>query len=401
MSEWIDHIQTFADSFAGGTPSRSRSDFYNGTIPWISSSEVNKPYITDTLEKITQLGFENSSAKWIPKNSVLIAMYGVTAGQVSKNLIDATSNQAVLALVPKKALIDGNFLYYQLKQNKESILYLAQGSGQPNLSKELIDNFKIKVPKSLSLQVQIANILSTCDFVIEKTKSTLGKYQVIKQGMLQDLFTQGIDLNTNKLRPKYGDAPEFYKKTKLGIIPKEWDEKNIGEICTMKSGDGITSKSIYELEDFRVYGGNGLRGFTSTYTHEGDYILIGRQGALCGNITRVRGKFYASEHAVVVTVEKEINVDWLSHQLEVRNLNQYSEASAQPGLSVNKILKLPIAKPEFDEQNKIAERLLTINLKIQSEQNYIHKMQQLKSGLMADLLSGKKEVIIKEEVQNG
>ena len=101
MSKWAkDKIGNLSDSFAGGTPSRSRPDYFNGEIPWISSSEVNLPYIDDTKERITDLGLENSSAKWIPKNSVLIAMYGATAGVVSKLLINATSNQAVLALVP-------------------------------------------------------------------------------------------------------------------------------------------------------------------------------------------------------------------------------------------------------------------------------------------------------------
>jgi type I restriction enzyme S subunit len=113
---------------------------------------------------------------------------------------------------------------------------------------------------------------------------------------------------------------------------------------------------------------------------------------LCGNITRVGGRFYASEHAVVVTAEKEIDVDWLSQKLDTMNLNQYSEASAQPGLSVNKILKLPIIKPRFEEQNKIAERLLSIDNKLQAEQNYLLKLQKIKSGLMSDLLSGKKEL---------
>lgn len=393
MSEWKElPIADVADTYAGGTPSRGRTDYFNGNIPWVSSSEVNLPYIVDTKEKITQLALENSSAKWIPKNSVLVAMYGATAGVVSKVLIDATSNQAVLALVPKKELIDGDFLYYQVKENKEAILYLAQGSGQPNLSKELIDNFIIRLPNSLPTQRKIAQILSTADVVIEKTQAAIAKYKAIKQGMLHDLFTRGIDLQTGKLRPRYEDAPELYKESSLGFIPVEWEEKKLEKICSMKSGEGITSLSIQEIGDFPVYGGNGLRGFTTTFTHVGEFTLIGRQGALCGNITRVSGEFFASEHAVVVTVENENNVDWLSQKLDTMNLNQYSEASAQPGLSVNKILRMSISKPSFQEQEKIAERLLSIDQKLQTEQSHLHKLQQLKAGLMRDLLSGRVKV---------
>lgn len=176
--------------------------------------------------------------------------------------------------------------------------------------------------------------------------------------------------------------------------------EKLEDICTMKSGDGITSLRIRNLGDYPVYGGNGLRGFTNTFTHDGEYTLIGRQGALCGNITRVSGKFYASEHAVVVTVEGDIDVDWLSQKFETMELNKYSEASAQPGLSVNKIMRLPILKPSFKEQAEISKRLISIDNKIQTEQNYLHKLQQIKAGLMADLLSGKKEVIVDEDTAN-
>jgi type I restriction enzyme S subunit len=165
----------------------------------------------------------------------------------------------------------------------------------------------------------------------------------------------------------------------------------------MKSGEGITSLRIKDMENYPVYGGNGLRGYTESFTHDGEYTLIGRQGALCGNITRVSGKFYASEHAVVVTVERDMDVDWLSQKLETMQLNQYSEASAQPGLSVNKIMRLFIAKPLFEEQNGISNCLISTDNKLQIEQTYLHKLQQIKAGLMADLLSGKKEVRVDEE----
>ncbi|HEY9219978.1 MAG TPA: restriction endonuclease subunit S, partial [Lutibacter sp.] len=190
MNKWRkEPIGKLAETYSGGTPSRARDDYFKGLIPWISSGEVNLPYISDTKEKITQEALENSSARWIPKNSVLVAMYGATAGVVSKLLIDATSNQAVLALIPKKQLIDVDFLYQQVKENKQAILYLAQGSGQPNLSKDLIANFEINVPYSVMEQQKIAKILNTADTVIEKTQTAIAKYKAIKQGLLNDLLT--------------------------------------------------------------------------------------------------------------------------------------------------------------------------------------------------------------------
>jgi len=235
--------------------------------------------------------------------------------------------------------------------------------------------------------------------VIEKTEAVIAKYKAIKSGMLRDLFTRGIDLKTGKLRPSYEDAPELYKQSELGWVPKEWEVVRIDELASMKSGEGITSKSIFDFAQYPVYGGNGLRGFTTMYTHDGNYILIGRQGALCGNVNRVRGKFYASEHAVVVSVFNQISLGWLSQLLDEMNMNQYSEASAQPGLAVSKILRLMVKKPQFDEQNEISKHLLSIDSKAQIENKILYKYQQLKFALMSDLLNGKVRVKYNEHIK--
>ena len=206
---------------------------------------------------------------------------------------------------------------------------------------------------------------------------------------MHDLFTRGIDVNTGLLRPTPEEAPELYKESALGLIPDDWEVKELEGFLILKSGDGITSKDIYSFEEYPVYGGNGLRGYTYSYTHEGSYVLIGRQGALCGNITLATNKFYASEHAVVVTIADDSNVKWVEYKLRLMNLNQYSEASAQPGLSVNKINKLLIKVPNGEEQNLIAKKFIMLESKIQTEQEALAKYQQVKAGLMQDLLTGK------------
>ncbi|MFT5250015.1 MAG: type I restriction enzyme S subunit [bacterium] len=289
---------------------------------------------------------------------------------------------------------DVKFIYYLLCLNIDKINFsYFIGSGLKHLQKDLLEKSVFKLPPILQQQ-KIAKILSTVDNVIEKTKSAIGKYQAIKQGLMHDLFTRGIDVNTGLLRPTAEDAPALYKESALGLIPKEWEVKKLEEFLILKSGDGITSKDIYSFEEYPVYGGNGLRGYTNTYTHEGAYVLIGRQGALCGNITLADSKFYASEHAVVVTIIDESNVKWVEYKLRLMNLNQYSEASAQPGLSVNKINRLFIKVPNGNEQNLIAEKFIGLESKIQTEHQALAKHQQLKAGLLQDLLTGKVEVSV-------
>ena len=109
--------------------------------------------------------------------------------------------------------------------------------------------------------------------------------------------------------------------------------------------------------EYPVYGGNGLRGHFLEYTHEGEFALIGRQGALCGNVNYASGKFWASEHAIVVSPTKELIVRYIGELLRAMNLNQYSVAAAQPGLSAEQIGRLIIPLPAEKEQHTIARFL--------------------------------------------
>ena len=140
----------------------------------------------------------------------------------------------------------------------------------------------------------------------------------------------------------------------LGELPEHWELTLLRRAVRLKAGEGITSEEIEEEGDYPVFGGNGTRGYTTSYTHEGEFVLIGRQGALCGNVHLARGKFWASEHAVVAAPANEISVAWLGHTLDMMRLNQYSDAAAQPGLAVDRIRSLPLPLPPLDEQRAIA-----------------------------------------------
>ena len=185
--------------------------------------------------------------------------------------------------------------------------------------------------------------------------------------------------------------PQGYKDSPLGIIPKEWEVKRLGEICThFKSGFTITAKEIFETGLYPVYGGNGLRGYSPKYTHDGNYILIGRQGALCGNINYVSGKNYISEHAIAVQTYE--NMQWLRYKLENWNLNRFSESSAQPGLSVEKLVRYKLVVPPSNEQIIIANILQLWDTAIEKQSDLIEKIKLRKRALMQQLLTGKKRL---------
>ncbi len=187
------------------------------------------------------------------------------------------------------------------------------------------------------------------------------------------------------------DIPKGYKQSPVGVIPEDWEVKRLGDVCThFKSGITITSKHIQSIGQYPVYGGNGLRGYTDTYTHDGEYILIGRQGALCGNVSYITGKNYISEHAIAVQTDN--NMLWLRYKLDYWNLNRYSESSAQPGLSVEKLIRFNLSVPPLLEQQKIAEILSTWDKAIELQTSIIDKLTLRKRGLMQQLLTGKKRL---------
>lgn len=179
----------------------------------------------------------------------------------------------------------------------------------------------------------------------------------------------------------------------LGEVPDHWKIKPLKHAVSMKSGEQITSDDIHEEGDYPVFGGNGLRGYTDRFTHEGRYPLIGRQGALCGNVNYGSGQFWASEHAVVVSPKTSCVVTWLGELLRSMNLGQYSITAAQPGLSVEVIGNLRIPYPDQQEQTTITTFLDRETAKLDT---LIAKQEKL-----IELLREKRQALISHAVTKG
>ena len=143
-------------------------------------------------------------------------------------------------------------------------------------------------------------------------------------------------------------------------IPENWCWCKIGTIFTLQAGKNIQAAEIHEnpfTDSHPCYGGNGIRGYVASSNRTGDYPIIGRQGALCGNINRATGEFYATEHAVCVETYSQISVAWACLFLTALNLNQYATATAQPGLAVANIKEVYTPFPPLAEQHRIVQRI--------------------------------------------
>ena len=163
----------------------------------------------------------------------------------------------------------------------------------------------------------------------------------------------------------------------------EWEQRKLGEVAQeFKSGNFLKADEIDIAGDYPVYGGNGLRGYTSTYNHDGEFALIGRQGALCGNMNYSVGKAYFTEHAVVVEADENNDTRFLYCMLDIMNLGQYSDQSAQPGLAVNKLIKLENFFPQKEEQQQIGWYFNTLDRLITLHQRKYDEMKTLKKYML-------------------
>lgn len=161
----------------------------------------------------------------------------------------------------------------------------------------------------------------------------------------------------------------------------------LGELCQMQAGKFVRASDIHSNQDeiykYPCYGGNGFRGYTDTMTNEGTYTLIGRQGALCGNINVATGQFHATEHAVVVYPKEDIvDPKWLHYTLQKMNLNQYATGVAQPGLSVQRILQLTTEVPSLEEQKQIAKEIEKLEIQIHEARSFIESSSAKKQTIL-------------------
>lgn len=414
----VKRIGDFTDCTAGGTPSTSISAYWGGNIAWMSSGELHLKRVYDVEGRITQLGLENSSTKFIPVNSVLIGLagQGKTRGTVAISKIPLCTNQSIASIFPNDEF-DAEFLFYNLENRYDELRSLSTGDGgRGGLNLTIIRNINIQLPPKPE-QTAIATVLSDTDKLIDSLTALIAKKQAIKSATMSQL------LSGQKRLPQFANhsdgAPKTYIQTDNGKIPEDWEVVKLGDVGQTYSGLSGKSKSDFDT-------GNALYvPFTNVMVNiEVDKNKLGivkvneKQNFVLKGDLLFNG---SSETPEEVCFSSLVNFEmpnlylnsfcfgfrifandrvlpkflayWFRADIGRKTIAFMAQGSTRYNISKSEFLKLNVVLPPKPEQTAIAQILSDMDSDIVALEHRLTKTKALKQGLMHQLLTGKIRLI--------
>lgn len=381
---------------SGGTPTSSNVSYYNGGIPWLNTNEVNFCNIYSTSKTISQKGLDNSAAKYIPVNTVIIAMYGVTAGKSAIAKIPLTTNQACCNLVIDEKQADYRYVYYFLKIQSENLNKLANGGAQQNLNSQIIKRFKIALP-SLPVQNHIASILSTYDTLIENNMKRIRLLEKMAENLYKEWF----------VRFRF---PGHENVEMVDGLPKGWRQGKLGDIAKFLNGFAFQSKSFCTNGDYAIvtiknvqangFNGNNTDKIKEIPTnmpehcklHDGD-ILLSLTGNI-GRVCRVLGTGYLLNQRVAKLLSKNPFFCYCTFRSDYifQSLNIISYGTAQLNLSPVKASKIKMQVPTGHLIELFEEKVTPLFAEANNLQRQNALLARQRDLLLPRLMSGRLEI---------
>lgn len=395
--DWeVKPLGEIASVTAGGTPSRKNEQYWNGDIPWITTSEVDFNTIAYTEQFITKEGLENSAAKLMPPGTLLMALYGQgkTRGKIGILGIEAATNQACAAISLNNRVIP-DFVFYFLANQYEAIRKLSNTGNQENLNSSLVRSILMVVPPAFE-QAAIAEALSDADALIASLEQLLAKKRHLKQGAMQQLLTG---------------------KQRLPGFGGEWEVKRLGDIGS--TFGGLTGKTkndfghgtaryitfmnimtnvVIDCSAFEFVDVNS--GEAQNRVAKGDLFFNGssetpEEVGMCSVLTDDVGDVYLNSFCFGYRLRDGANADGLYlayyfRSLEGRELlKSLAQGATRYNLSKTALLKVPFPMPSHKEQIAIATILSDMDAEFAALEEKLAKARALKQGMMQELLTGR------------
>lgn len=420
--EWkIDKISRLTKSYSGGTPSRNITVYWdNGTIPWMSSGEVNNGVIYSTHEKITEVGYQKSSAKMFPKETVVVALngQGKTKGMSAILMIETTVNQSLVGFICDKKKMNFRYLDYCFKASyyyNRSVL--AGGNKRDGIAAESLRQSKVPCPP-VEIQIKIASYIDKIsieiDSIIKKTQATIEDYKRLKQSIITEVVTKGLDKNVDMKDSGIewiGEVPKSWNITKFknevylrarlgwkGLKADEYLDEGIIFLATPNIKDSeidfvnvnyISRERYEESPEIKVSVGD---------------VLLTKDGSTLGTSNVVRYlpmEVTINGSIALLTPSKKINSIYLHYYIKstyIQNLiRQKKDGMGVPHLFQRDIKEFPITLPSIEEQIQIGifldEKCRVLDNLVTSKEKLLHYLEAYKKSLIYEYVTGKKEVI--------
>ena len=350
---------------SGGTPLTKRDDYYGGGIPWLRTQEVNFGNIYSTEKTITELGLKNSSAKIIPEDSVIVAMYGATAGRSAINKIPLATNQACCNLIIDKNKADYRFVYYYLVNSYEKLLSAAVGAAQQNLGSKQISAMTINLPP-LYQQKKIADILSSLDEKIELNRRMNETLEQLGQTLFRHYFV-------DKAKQSNGN---------IQTIP-------LGKKFHPKRGRSLQARDMICGDTPVISGGLKPAGFHNEANTTAPVITISASGANAGFVSVWGEPVWSADSSYIdSTITKYVYTYYLFLKNKQKEIYDMQTGSGQPHIYPKHIELLEIvdlSDCEFDDFEQMVRPLFDMIHENKKQIDYLSKIRDL---LLPKLISG-------------
>jgi type I restriction enzyme, S subunit len=368
---------------SGGTPSRSHPEYFSPGASghlWLKSKELQDGVIADTEEKITDDGLKNSSAKYLPAHTVLIAMYGANVGQLGWLRRLATVNQAICGLVINPEKADFRYIFYALLETRGGLIAQAQGAAQQNLNQDKIKDYAIPVP-ALDEQRRIATILSVYDDLIEKNTRRIAILEEMARRIYEEWFVRFRFPGHENVR---------MVESELGLVPEGWDVVRLDQVLVLQRGFDLPTKARSE-GPYPVIAATGEHGTHFESRVKGPGVVTGRSGSL-GTVLYIQNDFWPLNTTLWVKRYVVGSPLYAFFVLRTIDLAGFNSGAAVPTLNRNDIHGLPVVRPGadvlhcFDEVVEPMMRLTrTLTLKNQN-------LRTTRDFLLPKLISGELDV---------
>lgn len=398
-----------AKTGSGGTPKSTVAEYYeNGTIPWINSGELNHPFISSTENFITQAGYDNSSAKLFPPQTVLLAMYGATAGKASLLEIEACTNQAVCAIMPDEKVLSPLYLKYKLDTMYNYLVGISTGSARDNLSQEGIRSLELNI-HSLAEQKKIAAVLSALDDKIALNKKMNQKLEAMAKRLYDYWFVQ-FDFPDENGRPyKTSGGPMTHNPTLNREIPVGWEVDVVGNVCeTVLGGTPSTENESFwngnipwlnsgEVAEFPIL--NAEKRITEDAVKNSATAYL-PAGSVTLSITRhLRPSIMAIDACINQSVAGIKENDILKNGYlypylvnEIPRLNTLRGGAQQPHINKDTVDKSPIVIPAQNVLHQYYEKVNPLYKEIIEKAKESQKLTALRDKLLPLLMNDQVEV---------